>query len=108
VVDALSHRPCIFSVMPLQMNLCENILTLQCDDDWYKEVKDFIRQNTMMVPKFEGFTMDNNELLRFKCLIYVPLNDELRIFILNEAHRVVYMAHPVVMKMREDLKPLLF
>jgi len=61
----------------------------------------------MIVPKFEGFTMDNDGLLRFKCLIYVPLNDELRIFILTKAHTVVYMAHPVVMKMREDLKPLL-
>jgi hypothetical protein len=28
VVDALSQRPRIFSVMPLQMNLSENILTL--------------------------------------------------------------------------------
>jgi hypothetical protein len=36
VAKALSQRPCIFSVLPLQMNLRENILTLQCDDDWYK------------------------------------------------------------------------
>jgi hypothetical protein len=93
VVDALSQRPHIFLVMPLQMNLHENILTLQCDDDWYKEVKDFIRQNTMMVPKFEGFTMENDRLLRFKSRIYVPPNYELRILILNEAHRAVYMAH---------------
>jgi hypothetical protein len=34
VADALSQRPCIFSVMPLQTNLREMILTLQCDDDW--------------------------------------------------------------------------
>jgi hypothetical protein len=50
VVDALSRRPRIFSVLPLQTNLREKILTLQRDDDWYKEVKDFIGQNTMMVP----------------------------------------------------------
>jgi hypothetical protein len=36
VVDALSRRPRIFSVMPLQKNLHENILTLHCNDDWYK------------------------------------------------------------------------
>jgi hypothetical protein len=95
-------------MMSFQTNLRENILTLQRDDDWYKEVKDFIGQNPMMVPKFEGFTMDNDELLRFKIRIYVPPNDELRSLILNEAHRVVYMAHPRVMKMREDLKPLFF
>jgi hypothetical protein len=65
VADALSQIPCIFPMMPLQTNLCENILTLQCDNDWYKEVKDFIRKNKMMVPRFEGFTVDNNGLLRF-------------------------------------------
>jgi hypothetical protein len=104
----LSQRPHIFLVMCLQMNLRENILTLQHNDDWYKEVKDFIGQNTMMVPKFEGFTMDNNILLRFKSQIYVLPNDELRSLILNKAHRAVYMAHHGVTKMRVDLKPLFF
>jgi hypothetical protein len=60
----------------------------------------------MMVPKFEGFTMDNDGLLKFKSRIYVPPNDELRSLILNEAHIEVYMAHPRVTKMREDLKTL--
>jgi hypothetical protein len=106
VDDALSRRPCIFLVMPPQTNLREKILTLQCNNDWYREVKEIIRQNTMMVPKFEGFTMDNDKLMRFKNQICVPPNDELTSLILNEAHRVVYMAHPEVKKMREDLKPL--
>jgi hypothetical protein len=53
VVDALSQRPHIFSVLPLQTNLRENILTLQRDDDWYKEVKGFIKQNTITVPRYE-------------------------------------------------------
>jgi hypothetical protein len=50
VVDALSRRPRIFFVLPLQTNLREKILTLQRDDNWYKEVEGFIGQNTMMVP----------------------------------------------------------
>ena len=33
VEDALSRRPRIFSVLPLQTNLHEKILTLQRDDD---------------------------------------------------------------------------
>ena len=89
------------------MNLPENILTLHHDDDGYKEIKDFIEKNTMMVPKFEGFTMDNKGLLRFKGK-NIPPNDDLRIFILNEAHRAVYMDHPGVTKMRENPKPLFF
>jgi hypothetical protein len=104
--DALSRRPRIFSVLPLQTNLRENILTLQHDDDWYKEVEGFIGQNTMMVPRFEGFSFDSDGLLRFKNWIYVLSNDDLRMLILSEAHREVYMAHLRVMKMRADLKPL--
>jgi hypothetical protein len=105
VADAFSWRPHIFSVLPLQENLCEKILTLRCNDDWYKEVEDFIGQHTMVVPRFEGFMFDDEGLLRFKNQIYVSPNDELRSFILNKAHRAVYMAHPGVMKMREDLNP---
>jgi hypothetical protein len=108
VVDALSQRPHIFSVMPLQTNLREKILNLQRDDDWYKEVKDFIKQNTMMVPKFKAFTMDNDGLLRFKSEIFILPNAELRSLILKKAHKAVYMAHPGVTKMRENLKPLFF
>ena len=107
VADALS-QPHIFLVLPLQMNLHENILSLQRDDEWYKEVEGFIGQNTMMVPWYEGFSFDSDGLLRFKGQIYVPPNDELRMLILSEAHRAVYMAHPGVTKMRADLKPLFF
>jgi hypothetical protein len=108
MVDALRWRPCIFSVLPLHMNLHENIITLQRNDDWYKKVKEFIGQNTIMVPKFEGFTVENDGLMRYNNHIYVLPNDELRSLILNEAHRAVYMDHPRVTKMRVDLKPLFF
>ena len=108
VADAFSRRPRIFSVLPLQRNLREKILTLQRDDDWYKEVEDFIGQNTMIVPRYEGFTFDSNGLLRFRGRIYVPPHHDLRKLILSEAHRAVYTAHPGVTKMRADLKPLFF
>jgi hypothetical protein len=65
VSDALSRRPHIFSMISLQMNLRENILTIQRNDDWYKEVKEIIRHNTILVPKFEGFTLENDELMRY-------------------------------------------
>jgi hypothetical protein len=108
VENALSHRPHIFSVIPLKTNLRENILSLHIDDDWYKEVKDNIEQDTMMVPKFEGYTLDIEGLLRYKIRIYVLPNNELRSLILSEVHQVVYMAHPRFMKMRAYLKPLFF
>ena len=61
-----------------------------------------------MIPRYEGYSLDNDELLRYNGWIYVPPNDEMRNLILNEAHRVVYMAHPRVTKMKEDLKPIFF
>jgi hypothetical protein len=108
VADALSRRPGIFSVLPLQTNLREKIRTLQRDDDWYTEIKDFIGQNTMTVPRYEGYSLDSYGFLRFRGRIYVPPDDKLRRVILSEAHRAVYMAHPGVTKMRADLKPLFF
>jgi hypothetical protein len=104
----LSQRPRIFSVIPLQANLRENILTIQFDDGWYKEVKEIIEQDAMNVPRFEGYTLENDRLMRYNNRIYVPPNEKLRNLILSEAHREVYMAHPGVTKMREDLRPLFF
>jgi hypothetical protein len=62
----------------------------------------------MMVPRYEVFSFHSDGLLRFKIQIYILPNDELKILILSEAHRAVYMAHPRVTKMRENLKPLFF
>jgi hypothetical protein len=108
VANDLSWRPRIFSVLPLQMNLRKKILTLQRDDDGYKEVEDFIGQNTMMVPRFEGYSFDSKGLLRFRGRVYEPPNDELRMLIQSETRRAVYMAHPGVTNMRADLKPMFF
>ena len=104
----MSQRPHIFSVIPLQTNLRENILIIHFNDDWYKEVKENIRQDTMMVPKFEGYTLENDGVLRYNNKICVPQNYELRNFILSEDHRAIYMAHPGVTKMRVGLNPLFF
>jgi transposase InsO family protein len=62
----------------------------------------------MMIPIYVGYSLDSDGLLRYNGRIYVPPNDELRNLILNKAHRVVYMVHPGVTKMKADLKPLLF
>ena len=66
VANELSQRSHICSVIPLKTNLRENILALQIDDDWYKEVEDNIRQDTMMIPRYEGYYLDSDGLLRFK------------------------------------------
>jgi hypothetical protein len=60
----------------------------------------------MMVPKFEGYSLDNDGLLIFDKRIYIQPNDELRSFILRKSHREMYMALLGVMKMKRNLNPL--
>jgi hypothetical protein len=62
----------------------------------------------MMIPRYEGYSLDSDGLLRYNGRIYVPQNDEMINLILNEAHQAVYMAHPGLVKMKADPKPLLF
>jgi len=95
-VDALSHIPHIFSIIPLKTNLRENILKLQLEDEWYKEVKSYIENEVMWIPKFDGYSLDDNGLLRFYGRIYVPSNEEIHNLILREANKAMYMAHPWV------------
>jgi hypothetical protein len=62
----------------------------------------------MLVPKFEGYTLENDGLMRYNDWFYVLPKYELKNFILNESYRVVYVAHLGVTKMRACLKPLFF
>jgi hypothetical protein len=82
----LSQRPHIFSAIPIKTNLLENILSLQIDDKWYKEVKDSIGQDTMIIPRYEGYYLDSDRVLMYNGNIFVREKDELRKLILNEAH----------------------
>jgi hypothetical protein len=62
----------------------------------------------MMVPKFEGYSLDNDGFLIFNERIYLSSNEKLKSLILSEAHRVIYMANLGFTKMKVDLKPLFF
>jgi hypothetical protein len=62
----------------------------------------------MLVPRFEISTLNNDGLMRFNNRIYVPPNNGLRILNLIKYPTTVYMVHPGVTNMRENLKPLFF
>ena len=95
-------------MLPLKKNLQEKILKLQLNNEWYKEVKVELENEVMKVPKYEGYTLEDDKLLRFNKRIYVPPNDEICNLILFESHRAIYMFHPGAKKMFVELKPLFF
>lgn len=52
VVDALSRRPRIFSVIPLKTSLRDKLLELQIKDTWYQEVSKSLKEemrNTLLI-----------------------------------------------------------
>jgi hypothetical protein len=61
-----------------------------------------------MVPKYEGYSLENDGLLICNGRIYVPPNDKLRGLILNESHRAIYKDHLGVTKMKAYIDPLFF
>jgi len=108
VADALSRRPRIFSVIPLKVDLRERILNAQRNDSWCLEVRDWVCGKQGWKPKLEGYSCDDDGLVRFLKRIYIPQGEGIRELILNEAHRSLYTAHPGVKKMYADLKPNFF
>jgi hypothetical protein len=52
-------------MIPLQANLRENILTIQFDQGCYKEVEEIIEQDAMTIPRFEGYTLENDRLMSY-------------------------------------------
>ena len=108
VVDALSRRPRTFSLLALKVNLREQILEKLFEDSWYLKVISVIQNGKQIEPKFEGYVLEPDGLLRFQGRMYVPKEGGIRETILGESHRALYCAHPRVKKMYADTRKLFF
>ena len=94
--------------MTLSVDLRSWILQALPTDSWYQEVCREIDSGRPSEGNFAGYVQESDGLLRHLGRIYVPLMDELRNWILVEAHRTAYSAHPGVKKMHADLRCLFF
>lgn len=108
VADALSRRPRIFSLVPIKVNLRNQVLEHLVRDSWYLKVRSGLESNRSKEPKFEGYDLEEEGILRFHGRMYIPDSGDLRSTILKEAHRAVYCAHPGIKKMYADTKRLFF
>jgi hypothetical protein len=72
VVDALSRRPCFFSLVPLKVNLRERVLTQLLGDSWYLKVTSNLQSGRQLDPKYEGYSLEADELLRYQGRMYIP------------------------------------
>jgi hypothetical protein len=108
VTDALSRRPRVFSLVPLKVNLREHVLGQLLGDSWYLKVTSTLQRGRQLDPKYEGYFLEADGLLRYQARMYIPKGGDIRRIILKEAHRALYCAHLGVKKMYANMKKLFF
>jgi hypothetical protein len=108
VADFLSRRPHVFSLVPLKVNLRERVLTQLLGDSWYLKVTSTLQSGRQLDPKYEGYNLEADGLLRYQGRMYIPKGGDIQSIILKEVHREFYCVHPGVKKMYADMKKIFF
>jgi hypothetical protein len=108
VIYALSRRPHVFSLIPLKFNLREHVLMQLQGDSWYLKVTSNLQSGRRLDPKYEGYSLEADGLLRYQGRMYIPENGDIQSIILKESHRGLYSAHPGVKKMYANMRKLFF
>jgi hypothetical protein len=98
----------MFSLVTLQVNLREHVLTQLQRDSWYLKVTPNLQSGRQLDPKYEGYSLETDKLLRYRGRMYIPKNGDIRSIIIKEAHKALYCAHMGVKKMYADMRKLFF
>jgi hypothetical protein len=84
------------------------VLTQLQGDSWYLEVTSNLQSGSKLDPKYEGYSLEVDRLLRYRGRMYILKDGDTRSIILEEAHRALYCAHLGVKKMYADMRKLFF
>ena len=101
--NALRRRPRFFSTLSLKIDLRSHILNHLIRESQYQQIIGFL-QGVLVISKGDECTLENEVLLQYRGNMYVPSNENIWIFIIEEGHQAPYVAHPLVKKMYADLK----
>jgi hypothetical protein len=96
VVDALNRRVHEFhgtTISMYQLDLKHKIIEASKSDLQYKELVGKLQQGNLQ-QKIEEYELDNDEILMYRGIIYIPNSNELKNIILMEMHNVPYVGHP--------------
>jgi hypothetical protein len=66
VVNALSRRPHVFSLVPLKVNPREHVLGKILGDSSYLKVTSTLQCGRKLDPKYEGYILEVDRLLRYQ------------------------------------------
>jgi hypothetical protein len=83
VADALSRKPHGFSLVTLKVNLRECVLEQLLGDSWYLKVTSTLQSGRQLDPKYEGYSLEVDGLLRYQGRMYIPEGGDIRSIILK-------------------------
>ena len=96
VADALSRQVQEMHVASLsifQLDLRHQIVNRTAGDELYEHVKDKLQQKSLE-KRYEGYKLEEDGLLNYKGIIYIPNIAELRRVVMDEIHQAPYSGHP--------------
>jgi hypothetical protein len=76
-----------------QSYLKDRIIEVAKSDLQYKELMEKL-QRANFQQQIEDYKLENNEILIYKGIIYLPNSHELKNLILREMHNIPYVGHP--------------
>ena len=88
--DTLSSKPRIFSLIPLKVDLKDDVLGQLLGDGWYIKVTLDIKNGKNFESKYGGYHIEEHELLWYQGRMYIRKQGHLKEEILSEAHRAHY------------------
>ena len=96
VDDALSRKVQEMHVASLsicQSDLRQKFVSHAAGDELYEQVKDKLQQQSLE-KGYEGYKLEEDELLTYKNKIYIPNVEDLRRIVMDEIHQAPYSDHP--------------
>jgi hypothetical protein len=86
-----------------QSDLKDRIIEVAKSDLQYKELMEKL-QRANFQQQIEDYKLENNEILIYKGIIYLPNSHELKNLILREMHNIPYVGHPGYQKTIASIK----
>ena len=81
------------SISIFQLELRQQIVSHTAEDEIYVQVKDKLQQQSLE-KKYEGYKLEEDGLITYKNIIYIPNVAYLSRVVMNEIHKAPYVGHP--------------
>ena len=92
VVDALSRKFHVVAISVRKYDLSTKFLDALVEDEHYLQIREGLQQK-QLGKKYEGYQLEEDNLLAFKGRLYVPNCAELKKMVLDGIHQMSYPGH---------------